>query len=91
MPYWCKDCRSYFSVKVGTVMESSKLPLRTWEWAIYLMSTNLKGVSSMKLHRELGIRQATAWMMAQKIPEGWLGGNDQLSDTVEVDETNIGG
>ncbi len=91
MPYWCKDCRSYFSVKVGTVMESSKLPLRKWVWAIYLMSTNLKGVSSMKLHRELGIRQATAWMMAQKIREGWLGGNDQLSDTVEVDETYIGG
>ncbi len=90
-PYWCKDCRSYFSVKVGTVMESSKLPLRKWVWAIYLMSTNLKGVSSMKLHRELGIRQATAWMMAQKIREGWLGGNDHLSDTVEVDETYIGG
>lgn len=91
MPYWCKDCRSYFSVKVGTVMESSKLPLRKWVWAIYLMSTNLKGVSSMKLHRDLGIRQASAWMMAQKIREGWLGGNDRLSDTVEVDETYIGG
>lgn len=91
MPYWCTDCRSYFSVKVGTVMESSKLALRKWVWAIYLMSTNLEGVSSMKLHRELGIRQATAWMMAQKIREGWLGGNDRLSDTVEVDETYIGG
>ena len=55
------------------------------------MSTSLKGVSSMKLHRDLKVRQATAWRMAQKIREGWLGGNDQMSDTVEVDETYIGG
>ena len=54
MPYHCGDCRKYFSVKTGTVMEKSKLPLHKWVIAIYLMSTNLKGVSSMKLHRDLG-------------------------------------
>ena len=92
MPYWCSGCRKYFSVKVGTVMESSKLPLRKWVVALYLMSTNLKGVSSMKLHRDLNIRQATAWHMTQRIREGWRDSNDDsLSGEVEVDETYIGG
>ena len=90
MPYHCGDCRRYFSVKTGTVMEKSKLPLRKWVIAIYLMSTNLKGVSSMKLHRDLGVTQKTAWMMAQKIREGWIE-DRELSGTVEVDETFIGG
>ena len=67
MPYHCPDCREYFSVKTGTVMQSSKLPLRKWALGIHLMSTSLKCVSSMKLHRDLGITQKTALMMAQKI------------------------
>lgn len=90
MPYHCGACRKYFSVKTGTVMQSSKLPLRTWVIGIYLMS--LKGVSSMKLHRDLGITQKTAWMMAQKIRAGWLRGTTgPIGGTVEVDETYIGG
>ena len=74
MPYHCSPCRRYFSVKTGTVMQSSKLPIRTWIIVMYLMSTSLKGVASMKLHRDLGITQKTAWMMAQKIREGWKSG-----------------
>ena len=57
MPYRCRGCRRYFSLKTGTAMEDSKLPLRFWAWAIYLELTSLKGVSSMKLHRDLGVRQ----------------------------------
>ncbi len=92
MPYHCGGCRQYFSVKTGTVMQSSNLPLRKWVIGIYLMSTSLKGVSSMKLHRDLGITQKTAWMMAQKIREGWLrGSSGPMDGTVEVDETYIGG
>ena len=93
MPYHCGDCRKYFSVKTGTVMQSSKIGLQKWVIAMYLMSTNLKGVSSMKLHRDLGVTQKTAWFMAQKIREGWLGGKDadKLDGIVEVDETYIGG
>lgn len=92
MPYHCGDCRKYFSVKTGTVMQSSKIGLQKWVIAIYLMSTNLKGVSSMKLHRDLGVTQKTAWFMAQKIRQGWLGGQDDKFDgVVEVDETYIGG
>ena len=90
-PYWCKDCRSYFSAKTGTVIQASKLPIRKWVIAIYLLTTSLKSVSSMKLHRDLGVTQKTAWMMSQKIREGWKTGSLMLSGTVEIDETYIGG
>ena len=92
MPYHCGACRKYFSVKTGTVMQSSKVPLRKWAIGIYLMSTSLKGVSSMKLHRDLGITQKTAWMMSQKIREGWIkGSTGPMSGAVEIDETYVGG
>ena len=91
MPYRCSDCHEHFSCKLGTVMEGSRLPVRKWVIGMYLLSTNLKGVSSMKLHRDLGITQKSAWMMAQKIREGWTGGESLLGGTVEVDETFIGG
>ena len=92
MPYRCRPCRKFFSVKTGTVMQASNLPLQKWLWGIYLMSTSLKGVASMKLHRDLGITQKTAWMMAQKIREGWTDGQPRtVSGTVEIDETWMGG
>ena len=92
MPYWCGDCRSYFSVRTGTAMVNSRLPLRKWVIALYIMSTNLKGVSSMKLHRDLGIGQKAAWYMSQRIREGWFNDSDaKLTGPVEVDETYIGG
>lgn len=91
MPYHCTACRKYFSVKTGTVMQSSNLPLRKWVIGFCLMSTNLKGVSSMKLHRDLGVTHKTAWMMAQKIQQAWNKGQATLAGPVEVDETYIGG
>ena len=93
MPYHCGDCRKYFSVKTGTGMQSSKVGLQKWVIAMYLMSTSLKGVSSMKLHRDLGVTQKTAWFLAQKIRQGWIEGqdDDKLDGIVEVDETYIGG
>ena len=91
MPYWCTDCRSYFSVKTGTVMQSSNLPLRKWAIAIYQILTNIKGVSSMKLHRDLKIRQATAWHMLHRIRKAMRRGEPLFEGPVEVDETYIGG
>ena len=91
MPYRCSTCYKYFSVKTGSVMHGSKTPLRTWLYAIYLISTNLKDVSSMKLHRDLGISQKTAWHMLHKIREGFLIDPEQLAGPVEVDETFMGG
>ncbi|MBA3510362.1 IS1595 family transposase [Sphingomonas sp.] len=91
MPYHCGECREYFSVKTGTVMQSSKVTLQKWVIAMYLMSTNLKGVSSMKLHRDLGLTQKSAWLLAQKIRQGWIDGGGKLAGEVEVDETYVGG
>jgi len=91
MPYHCGDCREYFSVKTGTVMQSSKVALQKWVIAMYLMSTSLKGVSSMKLHRDLGLTQKTAWLLAQKIRQGWIEGGGKLTGSVEIDETYVGG
>ena len=91
MPYRCKDCRKHYSVRKGMVMDSSKIGLQKWAIAIYMVSTSLKGVSSMKLHRELGIRQSSAWHMLQRIREAFNEGSLKLSGPVEVDETYIGG
>ena len=68
-PYRCRQCRKDFSTKTGTLMQGSRLSYRTWAVAIHLLTTSLKGVSSMKLHRDLGIRQATAWHLAHRIRE----------------------
>ena len=91
MPYRCPLCRKYFSVKTGTAMEASNLSLRKWVFAIYLMMTSLKGVSSMKLHRDLKISQPTAWFMGQRIREALTDDLGPLQGEVEVDETYIGG
>lgn len=92
MPYWCSDCRSYFSVKTGSIMEESRLPLRKWAWAIYLHLTSLKGVSSMKLHRDIGVTQKTAWFMLQRIRKAFDNDDEPpFGGPVEVDETNVGG
>ena len=91
MPYWCSDCRSYFSVKVGTVLESSKIPLRKWVFAIYLHLTSLKGVSSMKLHRDIGVSQPAAWFMLQRIRKAWESDDGPFAGPIEIDETYMGG
>ncbi len=90
-PFRCRDCRKDFSVKTGTVMEGSNLSLGKWAWASYLMTTSLKGVSSMKLHRDLGITQKSAWFLEHRIRKAWETGNGLFSGPVEVDETYIGG
>lgn len=70
-PYHCRDCSQHFSVRIGTIMEGSRLSFQKWVFAIYLHMTSLKGVSSMKLHRDLGITQKTAWFMLQRIREAF--------------------
>ena len=90
-PYRCRDCRKCFSVKVGTLMEGSNLGLQTWAIAFYLVATGLKGTSSMKLHRDLGVTQKTAWHLAHRIRETWAKNHVPFEGPVEVDETYIGG
>ena len=92
LPYWCGACRQHFSVKTGTALERSKVPLRKWAFAIYLEVTSLKGVSSMKLHRDIGVTQKTAWFMLHRLREAWADEKGGPFDgPVEVDETYIGG
>ena len=92
MPYWCTDCRSYFSVRTGTILERSHVPLRQWAFAMYLGITNLKSISSMKLHRDIGVSQPTAWFMLHRIRDAWRDADGSpFSGPVEVDETYIGG
>ena len=90
-PFRCRDCRKDFSVKTGTLMQGSNLGFQKWAIAIYLSTTNLKGVSSMKLHRDLGITQKSAWHMAHRIRETWQENGGLFSGPVEVDETYMGG
>ena len=72
-------------------MQSSKLGLQKWIIAIYMMTTGIKGTSSMKIHRDLGIRQPTAWFLMQRIREGFLEGKAMMAGPVEVDGTYMGG
>ncbi|MDE0534298.1 MAG: IS1595 family transposase [Albidovulum sp.] len=91
MPFRRKDCRGHFSVKHGTVMQSSRLGLQMWAIGIYL-ATGIKGTASMKIYRDIGLRQATAWFLMQRIREGFMGGIDKpFPGPVEADETAIGG
>ncbi len=70
-PYRCRPCRKFFSVRTGTVMQYSNLGAKVWVWTTYLLSTNPKGVSSMKLSRDLKITPKTAWHLAHRIRETW--------------------
>ena len=91
MPYHCRDCRRQFSVKTNTVMHKSKLGYQEWVVAIYQVTTNLKGISSMKLSRNLNVTQKTAWHLAHRIREAWDELTEQFGGPVEADETYIGG
>ena len=91
MPWRCSDCKQYFSVKMGTFMGDSKVSLRKWAIAIYLVATSLKGVSSMKLHRDLKVTQKTAWFMAHRIREAMEADGGLLDGPIEIDETYVGG
>ena len=91
MPYRCIRCRKFFSVKTGTIMQSSKIGYQKWAMAYYILTTSIKGTSSMKLHRDIGVTQKTAWHMAHRIRETWAKQPAPFDGPVEIDETYIGG
>ena len=86
-----KECGKRFSVKTGSIMEGSNVTYQQWAMAIYLFTTNIKGVSSMKMHRDIGVTQKTAWFMLHRLREAWQSGSTLFSGPVEVDETYLGG
>ena len=93
MTHRCRDCpnRAMFTLRTGTVMEGTKLKYRVWAIGIYLFTTNIKGISSMRLHRELGIGQKAAWFILQRLRKATESSSGVFSGPVEVDETYIGG
>ena len=93
MPYRCreKECKQKFSVKTGTVMECAKVGYQDWLLAAFLLMTSLKSVSSMKLHRDLGLTQKTAWFLAQRLRVALSQDGKLFTGPVEVDETYFGG
>ena len=91
MPHRCNHCKKFFSVKHGTAMQSSKLGYQVWAIAIYIVATGLKGTSSMKVHRDLGITQKSAWHLAHRIRQCFADNGDLFEGPVELDEAFFGG
>mgnify|MGYP000197484671 CR=1 FL=1 len=91
--YKCAKCRKQFSVTKGTIFENSAIPLQKWFAAIWLMTSHKKGISSLQLHRDLGITQKSAWYLLQRIRFAirTKSFNAPLENVVEMDETFIGG
>ena len=87
----CKDCRKQFTVRAGSIFERSRIPLHKWLFAMYLVQTSRKGISSVQLSKELGITQRSAWFMLHRLRVAMMPGDDQLSGVVEIDETFVGG
>lgn len=87
----CKDCREDFTVRHGTIFEKSRLSLVKWLYAIYLVQTSRKSVSSLQLSKELDITQKTAWFLLHRIREACKQGDWKLANVTEVDETYFGG
>jgi transposase-like protein len=88
----CRDCRSQFTVTVGSVMEDSHIPLSKWVIAVHLLAASKKGMSAHQLHRMLGISYKAAWFMAHRIRYAMAPSqHEKLTGIVEVDETYVGG
>ena len=93
MPYRCreKECGKRFSAKTDTVMEGSKLGFQVWMIATYLLTTSLKSVSSMKLHRDMSITQKSAWFLAHRLRMALTNDDRMFDGPAEIDETFMGG
>jgi len=91
--YQCNACRKQTSVKAGTIFEASKLPLRLWFKAMYLMTQSKKGISSIELGRRLGVTQTTAWTLKHKLAQVMIERNaaKRLEGEVQMDDAYIGG
>ena len=89
--YRCRSCKVEFTIRTATIFERSHVPLNKWLYAIYLLVTARKGISSMQLSKELSVTQSTAWFMLGRLREACSGDLGKLSGVVEVDETFVGG
>ena len=90
--YQCKKCRHQTSVTAGTIMHRSRTPLVKWFWAIYLVSSDKRGISALGLSKQLSLYYKVAWLMLHKIRKAMMDRDSEykLKWTVEMDETFIG-
>src|ERR1700719_4251093 len=89
--YRCNQCKEDFTVRTGTIFERSHIPLHKWIYAMYLLLTARKGISSLQLSKEIGIRQASAWFMLHRIREACGPDLKKLRGIIEIDECFVGG
>ena len=88
----CNACKLDFTVRTGTIFERSHVPLHKWIYAMYLLFTSRKGISSLQLSKEIGVTQKTAWFMLHRLREACGNGDKSLlAGIVEADETYVGG
>jgi transposase-like protein len=88
----CGKCRKQFTVRTGSILAESKVPLQKWLMAVWILTTHKKGMSSIQLGKTLGVTQKTAWFLAHRIREAFNeNGGGLFSGVVEVDETYMGG
>ena len=91
--YECKVCKQVYTVRTGTIFERSHVQLHRWLFAIYLVCTARKGISSLQLSKEIGVTQKTAWVLLQRIRQACEddNGSGLLRGVVEADEVYLGG
>lgn len=89
--YRCNQCKEDSTVRTGTIFERSHVPLHKWVYAMYLVVTARKGISSMQLAKEIGVTQKTAWFVLGRLREACKGNLTKLRGIIEIDETFIGG
>ncbi len=89
--YRCNACKLDFTIRTGTIFERSHVPLHKWLYAMYLLVTARKGISSLQLAKEIGITQKSAWFVLHRLREACAGKLEKLQGMIEVDEMFIGG
>jgi transposase-like protein len=89
--YRCNQCAEDFTVRTGTVMERSHIPLHKWLYAMYLLVTARKGISSLQLSKQIGVTQKSAWFLLHRLREACGKDLGKLRGIIEIDETYIGG
>lgn len=90
--YRCKNTGKYFNVRTNTLFDNTKIELRKWFMAIYIVTSHKKGISSLQLSRDIDVTQKTAWFMLQRIRNCFgIDSDEKFDNNVEVDETYVGG
>lgn len=91
--YHCAACNFDFTIRTNTIFERSKVPLNKWLYAMYLLVTARKGISSLQLAKEIGATQKTAWFILGRLREACSDPDsiDKLKGIIEIDECFVGG